>query len=69
MKKNKKKLNKKELEILQYAADGYSSAEIAEKLHFTVGSIDNNFKLMMLKTDTVNRTHLACDSIRKGLIQ
>lgn len=68
-KKNRKFLSEKELKILQLISLGQSSSEIGAQMGYTIGTVDNYVKNMLLKTDTINRAHLVYDALKKGYIK
>lgn len=64
----KKQLTERELEILRLCADGYSSPEIAEKLHLAEETIKGYRKRIIYKMRVRNITHAAVVGIRLGII-
>ncbi|MBR2734827.1 MAG: response regulator transcription factor [Clostridia bacterium] len=68
MRKKRNLFNEKEIKILKMIAAGYSSTEIGAEFSLTVGTIDNYVKGMLIKLNAANRTNLACECIRRGII-
>ena len=68
MRKKRNLLTEKELKILKLILTGYASTDIGEELNFSVGTIDNYVKNMLLKTNTVNRAHLVYECAKQGII-
>ncbi|MDQ2087779.1 response regulator transcription factor [Herbivorax sp. ANBcel31] len=52
-------LNQKELEIIQFVADGLSNKEISEKLFLSEGTIRNYISIILEKLNLRDRTQLA----------
>jgi DNA-binding CsgD family transcriptional regulator len=68
MRKKRNLLNEKELKILKMISTGLTSNEVGEKMNFSVGTVDNYIKIMLLKTNTVNRAHLVYECAKQGII-
>jgi DNA-binding CsgD family transcriptional regulator len=62
-------LTKREREVLQHAANGASSREIAETLVVSVGTVKTHFHHIYRKLDVDNRTSAAAEGMRRGLIR
>lgn len=52
-------LSEKEKMILELVSSGFTNKEIAEKMHFSAGTIRNNISALLEKLDLKNRTQLA----------
>ena len=61
-------LTERELEVLQLIVDGYSNAEIAEKLYITVGTVKTHVRNILNKLCADDRTQAAVRALRSGLI-
>ncbi|MEU6556289.1 response regulator transcription factor [Streptomyces sp. NPDC046915] len=61
-------LSAREIDVLRMAADGYSQAEIAEKMSYSERTIKNVFHGLMKRLHLRNRTHLVAYAVRAGLI-
>lgn len=61
-------LTERELEVLQLIVDGYSNAEIAEKLYITVGTVKTHVRNILNKLCADDRTQAAVRALRAGLI-
>lgn len=68
-KKRAEKYSKKEIETLQLLALGYSDAEIAAKLGNTKSAVRNIIMRLIIKSGTINRTHLVVRALREGFIK
>ena len=68
MRKKRNLLNEKELKILRMISTGLTSSEVGEKMNFSVGTVDNYIKILLLKTNTVNRAHLVYECVKQGII-
>lgn len=62
-------LTKRELEIIQLAAEGASNKEIAEKLFIGITTVKAHFRNILGKMDVKNRTAAAGIAIANGLIK
>lgn len=62
-------LSPREREVLQYAAEGMSNAEIAEKLFLSPRTTETHRTNLMRKLNLQTQTDLVRFAIRKGLIQ
>ncbi len=62
-------LSPREREVLQYAAEGLSNAEIAEKLFLSPRTTETHRTNLMRKLNLQTQTDLVRFAIRKGLIQ
>ncbi len=60
-------VSSRELEVLQYIAQGLSKREIAELMHLSVKTVDNHSMSLMNKLDIHDRVELARYAIREGL--
>jgi DNA-binding CsgD family transcriptional regulator len=61
-------LSKKELEILKWITDGYSSKQVADKLKISRHTVNNHRKNMLEKTGCSNSLELVKYAIAKGLL-
>lgn len=52
-------LSKREMEVVELIADGYSNQEIAEKLFLSNGTVRNHVSLILEKTGLTHRTQIA----------
>jgi DNA-binding NarL/FixJ family response regulator len=62
-------LSERELEILRLIAQGYSNAEIADKLYLTRGTVRNYVSSILEKLAVEDRTQAAILAIQAGLTQ
>jgi DNA-binding NarL/FixJ family response regulator len=62
-------LSPREREVLQYAAEGLSNSEIAEKLFLSPRTTETHRTNLMRKLNLQSQTDLVRFAIRKGLIQ
>jgi len=61
------KLNDREKEILRLLATGLSNADIAERLHFSEGTVRNYVSSIFAKLEVSDRTQAAVFALRYGL--
>jgi DNA-binding NarL/FixJ family response regulator len=61
-------LTERELEVLQLIVDGYSNAQIAEKLFITLGTVKTHVRKILNKLSADDRTQAAVRAIRSGLV-
>ncbi|NJL82498.1 MAG: response regulator transcription factor [Chloroflexaceae bacterium] len=61
-------LTERELEVLQLIVDGFSNAEIADKLYITVGTVKTHVRNILNKLCADDRTQAAVRALRAGLI-
>jgi len=62
-------LSPREREVLQYAAEGLSNSEVAEKLFLSPRTTETHRTNLMRKLNLQSQTDLVRFAIRKGLIQ
>jgi len=62
-------LTKRELEVLREMASGKTDAEIGEALNMAVPTVKHHIQQLFFKTGFTNRTQLAVDAVRSGLIR
>lgn len=62
------KLSDRELEILKFMADGFSSRQIADKLHLSINTINNHRKNMLKKMDCKTSSQLLKKIINDGIL-
>ena len=63
-----KDLSQREMDVLRLLAQGFSNAEIAEKLYLTKGTVRNYVSAILAKLDVEDRTQAAILAIRHGLV-
>jgi DNA-binding NarL/FixJ family response regulator len=61
-------LTAREREVLQLAAEGYSNAEIAERLFISCRTVETHRANMMRKLDLKSQTDLIRYALRKGIL-
>lgn len=61
-------LTPRELVVLKYFADGWTSPEIAAELHFSTETIKTHSKHMKQKLSAKNIPHAVAIAIRIGII-
>jgi DNA-binding NarL/FixJ family response regulator len=61
-------LTERELEVLQLIVDGFSNADIAEKLYITVGTVKTHVRNILNKLCADDRTQAAVRALRAGLV-
>ena len=62
-------LTKREHDVLQLLARGYSAKEVALKLAITPRTVESHIDKLRLKTRTRNRTHMVAQAIKQGLLE
>ena len=62
-------LSERELEVLKLIAQGFSNAEVAEKLFLTKGTVRNYVSAILSKLDVSDRTQAAVLAIKYGLVE
>jgi len=62
-------LTKRELEVLREMVSGKTDAEIGEALNMAVPTVKHHIQQLFFKTGFTNRTQLAVDAVRSGLIR
>jgi PAS domain S-box-containing protein len=65
----KLKLSPREIEVLQYICQGFSSSEIAEKLFLSQNTIETHRANLIAKTDSKNTADLVMFAIRNGHVE
>ncbi|MFP4555455.1 MAG: response regulator [Bacteroidales bacterium] len=63
------KLTGREKEVLKLICEGYSNAEIAEKLYISERTVEGHRSRLFSKTNTKNAVTLAMWAVRKGLFE
>lgn len=63
------KLSKREMEVLQLMAEGYTNAEIADKLFTSKRTIESHRKNLLAKTEVKNTAALIRYALSKGIIE
>ena len=66
---NSNALTKRELEILQFVAKGYSNQEIADKLLISIRTVTSHRANLNMKTGSKNTVKLLIYAIRNNLIE
>lgn len=61
-------LTKREYDVLQLLARGYSAKEVALNLAITPRTVESHIDKIRLKTRTRNRTHMVAQAIKQGLL-
>jgi len=61
-------LSERELEVLKLIAQGFSNADVAEKLYLTKGTVRNYVSSILSKIDVSDRTQAAVLAIKYGLV-
>ena len=61
-------LTKRELDVLRQMAEGKSDAQIGDALSISVSTVKHHIQQLRGKTGLANRTQLAVEAIRSGLI-
>lgn len=61
-------LTKREQDVLQLLASGFSAKEVAKSLAITARTVESHIDRVRLKTRTRNRTHMVAQAIQDGLI-
>jgi DNA-binding NarL/FixJ family response regulator len=62
------KLTSRELEILQLAAEGYTSSEIAQRLTISTRTVEKHRSNLMEKLGLRNQTDLVLYAIKRGIL-
>ena len=68
MRQGVKSLSARELSIIQLAAKGFSSPEVAEMLGISVNSVKTHFRHIFEKMDVSDRTEAVTLAISRGII-
>jgi DNA-binding NarL/FixJ family response regulator len=61
-------LTERELEVLQLIVEGFSNADIADKLYITVGTVKTHVRNILNKLCADDRTQAAVRALRSGLV-
>ena len=61
-------LTKRELDVLRQMAEGKSDAQIGDALSISVSTVKHHIQQLRGKTGLANRTQLAVEAVRSGLI-
>lgn len=59
-------LSKREMEVVELIAEGYSNQEIADKLYLSNGTVRNHVSLILEKTGLAHRTQIAVQYLNNG---
>lgn len=62
-------LTKREVEVLKWVCEGYSSKQIADKLYLSIHTINNHRKNMLEKTHCKNLSELLNHAIKEGMLR
>ena len=62
-------ISKREEEVLQLVADGFSTTEVATKLFISVKTVKNHLASIYQKLDTADRTQAVVRAVRMGIIR
>jgi LuxR family transcriptional regulator of spore coat protein len=62
-------LTARELEILEYIAQGLSTKEVAQVIDIAARTIDRHIENIRLKLRAKNRTHMVTCAVMEGLLQ
>lgn len=62
-------LSPRERETLQWAAEGFTDREIAERMRITDHGVDRHLRAARRKLGTRNRTHAVAEAIRLGWVR
>ena len=61
-------LTPRELEVLRLVADGIGNQEIADRLHFGLGTVKGHIRDILEKLAATDRAHAAVTAFRRGLL-
>ncbi|MGX5818667.1 response regulator transcription factor [Chitinophaga lutea] len=61
-------LTQREREVLKWICEGFSSKQIAAKLHIAENTVVNHRKSMLQKTGTLNVAQLVAFAVRNGIV-
>ena len=61
-------LSEREFDVLKLLAQGFTNAEIAERLYLTKGTVRNYVSSILTKLDVEDRTQAAILAVRHGLV-
>jgi DNA-binding NarL/FixJ family response regulator len=62
-------ITKREMEVLQLVAEGFSNQEIADRLFISKRTVDGHKNNLIVKTGSKNMVDLLVYSIKKGLVK
>jgi len=62
-------ITKREMEVLQLVAEGFSNKEIADRLFISKRTVDGHKNNLIVKTGSKNMVDLLVYSIKKGLVK
>jgi len=62
-------LSEREMDVLRLLAQGYTNAEIAERLYLTKGTVRNYVSSILAKLGVEDRTQAAILAVRHGLVR
>jgi DNA-binding NarL/FixJ family response regulator len=61
------KLSEREVDVLRLVAQGFTNADIAERLHLSEGTVRNHVSAIFAKLEVADRTQAAVIAIQHGL--
>ena len=61
-------ITRREEEVLQHIADGYSTPEVAEQLYISQKTVKNHLASIYQKLDARDRTQAVVQAVRMGII-
>ena len=62
-------ISKREIEVLQHIADGFSTPEVAEKLFISQKTVKNHLASIYAKLDARDRTQAVLQAVRMGIVR
>lgn len=62
-------LTEREMDVLELIVSGCDNAEIAQKLHLTIGTVKTHVRSILSKLCVADRTQAAVRALRAGLVQ
>ena len=62
-------ISKRDEEVLQLVADGFSTVEVAQKLYISIKTVKNHLASIYQKLDTADRTQAVVRAVRMGIIR
>ena len=62
-------ISKREEEVLQLVADGFSTVEVGQKLYISIKTVKNHLASIYQKLDTADRTQAVVRAVRMGIIR
>ena len=65
---DRRELTRREIEIVKLVATGLTNSEIAEDLEVSMATVKRHVANVMLKWNVQNRTKVAVEAIRRGMV-